>query len=310
MANSRNVRVLRTIDVFAGCGGLSKGFQNAGFNILAAFDNWSPAIEVYRKNFDHPIFEKDLRCTGDLTYIKKFKPDIIIGGPPCQDFSSAGHRNESLGRADLTISYSEIIEKMKPRFFVMENVPTIRKSSVLEIALKKFKTLRYGLTQVVLDASKCGVPQQRKRFVLIGELNGKDNALLSQLMNGLTSTKMSLFDYFGNSLGFEYYFRVPRSYSRRGIFSIYEPAMTIRGVDRPVPKGYTGHPADPVPLDQTIRTLTFKERSLIQTFPKNFKFEGSKTNINQMIGNAVPVKFAEYIAKTLKRYIEGQNGQN
>ena len=296
----------KVVDLFAGCGGLTMGFEQSGFNVVAAFDNWEPAIQTYKANFKHTIIKKDLSDTSDLNDILAYKPDIIIGGPPCQDFSSAGHRNEKLGRADLTISFSEIIEKVKPKYFVMENVPRIQKSKILIDILKKFKDLGYGLTSTVIDASRCGVPQIRKRFVLIGELNGIDDFLLNQLMSNLTKNQTTLFDYFGDSLGFEYYFRVPRSYSRRGIFSIYEPSMTIRGVDRPVPKGYTGHSADPIPLDSSIRTLTFKERSLIQTFPNNFKLEGSKTTLNQLIGNAVPVKLAQYIAKELKEYIENK----
>jgi DNA (cytosine-5)-methyltransferase 1 len=82
--------------------------------------------------------------------------------------------------------------------------------------------------------------------------------------------------------------------------------MTVRGVDRPVPTGYHGHPNDPVPLSPDIRTLTYQERSWIQTFPKDFKWgSASKTNLNQAIGNAVPVKLAEYIAKCLMEYING-----
>lgn len=292
------------VDLFSGCGGLSLGFANSGFNVVAAFDNWGPAIEVYRKNFNHPIIKKDLSNTSDLKDIKSFKPDVIIGGPPCQDFSSAGHRNEKLGRADLTISFSKIISEVKPKYFVMENVPRIQKSGILSTVIKRFAKSGYGLTHIVLDASRCGVPQIRKRFVLIGELGGKNNFLLSQLMNGLSEKQTTVFDFFGDSLGFKYYFRVPRSYSRRGIYSIYEPSMTIRGVDRPVPRGYPGHPADPVPLNHRIRTLTFKERSLIQTFPSNFIFEGSKTTLNQLIGNAVPVKLAEYISARLMKYIK------
>jgi DNA (cytosine-5)-methyltransferase 1 len=294
----------KVVDLFAGCGGLSMGFENVGFNVVAAFDNWDPAIETYKSNFKHPIIKKDLSDTNDLKDIIAYKPNIIIGGPPCQDFSSAGHRNEELGRAELTISFSEIIAKVKPKYFVMENVPRIQKSKIFEDIIKKFKDLGYGLTATVIDASRCGVPQIRKRFVLIGELNGNDDFLLNQLTSKLTPNQTTLFDHFGESLGFEYYFRVPRSYSRRGIFSIYEPSTTIRGVDRPVPKGYTGHTADPIPLNPSIRTLTFKERSLIQTFPKNFKLEGSKTTLNQLIGNAVPVKLAQYIAQELKGYIE------
>lgn len=300
----KNIEKYNVVDLFAGCGGLSLGFQNAGFNIVAAYDNWEPAIVNYEANFKHPIFKIDLGDATICNVIVNQKADIIIGGPPCQDFSSAGHRNEKLGRADLTISFYKIIEAAKPEYFVMENVPRIQKSKIFTDILEKFRKLGYGLTITVIDASRCGVPQIRKRLVLIGELNGKDDFLLNQLNSNLASKQTTLHDYFGNSLGFEYYFRVPRSYSRRGIYSIYEPSMTIRGVDRPVPKGYPGHPADPIPLNATIRTLTYKERSLIQTFPKKFKFEGSKTNLNQLIGNAVPVKLAQYIATELKKYLE------
>ncbi|MET3029175.1 DNA cytosine methyltransferase [Flavobacterium sp. UW10123] len=294
---------LKVVDLFAGCGGLSKGFENAGFNVVAAFDNWDPAIEVYKQNFSHPIIKCDLGDSVNFDHIVKYNPDIIIGGPPCQDFSSAGHRNESLGRAELTNSYFDIIELIKPKYFVMENVPRIQKSQLFNPLIEKFKSLGYGLTQTVIDASLCGVPQQRKRFVLIGEYGANDNFVSDAIENNLANKQMTLHDYFGDSLGFEYYFRVPRSYNRRGIFSIYEPSMTIRGVDRPVPKGYLGHNADPIKLNSSIRTLTVKERSMIQTFPQDFKFIGSKTTVNQIIGNAVPVKLSEFIGNILKSHI-------
>lgn len=296
------MKKIKVVDLFCGCGGLSLGFQNAGYTIVAAFDNWEEAIDIYKKNFKHPIIKKDLSDSNHIDDIKKYHPDMIIGGPPCQDFSSAGHRDETLGRADLTISYANIVCQIRPHFFLMENVPTIQKSEKLSTVLKMFKDAGYGISRRVLDASLCGVPQARKRYIVIGSLGANDGFLDTILENNLSKKKMTLYDYFGNSLGFEYYFRVPRSYSRRGIFSIYEPAMTIRGVDRPVPKGYKGHPGDPVPLNDKIRTLTYEERSWIQTFPKSFIWEGSKTNLNQMIGNAVPVKLAEYVANCLKEF--------
>lgn len=294
---------LKVVDLFCGCGGMSMGFENAGFKVVASYDNWDPAISVYRLNFQHPIYKRDLLDTNDVSDIASNKPDIIIGGPPCQDFSSAGHRDETLGRANLTLSYADIITKILPRFFVMENVPTIRKSEKLDIIKRQFKEAGYGLSEIVLDASLCGVPQKRKRFFLIGHLGGIDEALLPFLKKHLATKSLTLHDYFGDTLGFEYYFRVPRSYSRRGIFSIYEPAMTVRGVDRPVPKGYPGHPGDPIPMNDSIRTLTIEERSQFQTFPKDFRYEGSKTVVNQMIGNAVPVNLAKYVATALKEYI-------
>jgi len=293
---------LLAVDLFCGCGGLSQGFLNAGIDVLASFDCWKPAVEVYKANFKHPIHELDLAGVPALKLIKGLKPNIIIGGPPCQDFSSAGHRDEGLGRADLTHTFCDIVTECLPRYFVMENVPRIQKSAILGKIKKRFKNAGYGLTAVTLDASRCGVPQQRLRFFLIGCLGASDGFLESMLVDGQSEKKMTVHDYLGDSLGLEYYFRVPRSYQRRGVFSIHEPAMTVRGVDRPVPSGYKGHPADPVPLNKTIRTLTFKERSLIQTFPAKFKFDGTKTNLNQMIGNAVPVKLAQYVARAILRF--------
>ncbi len=294
---------MKVIDLFAGCGGMSLGFEKAGAKVLAAFDNWEPAINIYKANFKHEIYNVDLSNVDIVPKLNSLKPDAIIGGPPCQDFSSAGHRNEKLGRADLSLNFAQIVTLTNPKIFVMENVPTISKSSLLPKIKSIFKESNYGLTEITLDASLCGVPQKRKRYFLIGIKNHHSEKLEKILINGLSDQPMSIHDYLGNSLGLEYYFRVPRSYSRRGIFSIYEPSMTIRGVDRPVPKGYPGHPNDPVLMNDEIRTLTPKERSLIQTFPKNFKFEsGSKTNLNQMIGNAVPVNLAKYVASHLIDY--------
>lgn len=81
----------------------------------------------------------------------------------------------------------------------------------------------------------------------------------------------------------------------------------MRGVNRPVPKGYPGHPGDACPLNDDIRALTTLERALIQTFPPNYKWCGNKTDTEQMIGNAVPVKLAEFVASALKQYIENNN---
>jgi len=297
---------IRTVDLFAGCGGMSLGFQNAGFKIVSAFDHWGPAVDIYNKNFTHPMYKLDLGEKNAYKEIESFEPELIIGGPPCQDFSIAGHRDESLGRANLTMSFAEIVTKLKPNYFVMENVPLVAKSDVYPKAVSKFQGAGYGLTAVTLDASRCGVPQARKRFFLIGGVDFEHDQLEADLLEGQSDKQMTLFDYFGDSLGFEHYFRVPRTYQRRGVFSVHEPAMTIRGVDRPVPSGYPPHPNDSAPISKKIRTLTQKERSLIQTFPEDFILDIAKTNANTLIGNAVPVKLAEYVARILKRHIDGK----
>ncbi|QNP31057.1 DNA cytosine methyltransferase [Cylindrospermopsis curvispora GIHE-G1] len=298
---------MKTVDLFAGCGGLSLGFQNVGFQILAAFDQWRAAVKVYRDNFKHPVYETDLGTQVGLEFIKDLKPQMIIGGPPCQDFSSAGKRDETLGRANLTISYAKIVVDTKPEWFVMENVERIVKSPILKEAILLFKQAGYGISYQVLDASFCGVPQSRKRFFLVGNNQSPDNFLTPYLNKNQSGQPMTLFEYFGNSLGVEYYYRHPRSYARRGVFSIYEPSPTIRGVNRPIPKGYKKHNGDPIEISDQVRPLTTKERSLIQTFPKDFIFNGSKTDLEQMIGNAVPVKLAEYVANCINEYIKDKN---
>lgn len=293
---------MRAVDLFCGCGGMSLGFQNAGYEILGAFDNWEPAVRTYEKNFTHPVYKADLSDEGMVTIVDELKPEIIIGGPPCQDFSSAGHRDETRGRAALSKTYTDIVSTAKPKYFVMENVPRIRLSETYQYVRNELKNVGYGLTEKIMDASYCGVPQKRKRLFLIGCLGAKDDFLSKYLERNLAAKPMSMFDYIGDALGVEYYFRIPRSYSRRAVFSIYEPCQTIRGVDRPIPPNYKRHPQDPVEIGPLVRALTPKERSFMQTFPEGFVFEENRTNTNQMIGNAVPVKLAEYVAKAIQKY--------
>lgn len=296
---------MRTVDLFCGCGGLSLGFENAGFEIVSAYDNWMSALDVYQNNFTHPSSQLDL---GDVEQSVKeiitYRPEMIIGGPPCQDFSSAGNRNENNGRGDLTVDFAEIVSIIRPEWFVMENVPRIIKTNKLADAKKILTDAGYGLSWQILDASLCGVPQKRKRFFMIGKLGEKDDFMRPFLTEGLSDKPMSVRDYLGDSLGIDYYYRHPRSYVRRGIFSIDEPSPTIRGVNRPMPAGYQIHDNDPVKSKDGIRPLTTKERSYIQTFPRTFKFSGNKTDIEQIIGNAVPVRLAQYVASSINRYLQ------
>lgn len=294
---------MNIVDLFCGCGGMSLGFELAGHHVLAGIDNWESALEVYRANFNHPAIQLDLRDVELASNeVRKFAPQMIIGGPPCQDFSSAGKRDEDNGRGDLTVSYARIVAAVSPEWFVMENVARIVNTKKLKDARHIFETAGYGMTQYVLNASLCGVPQARKRFFLIGEKGGKDDSLLPLIEKNLASKPMTVADYIGNEIDFKYYYRHPRSYVRRGIFSVDEPSPTIRGVNRPIPSGYTLHPGDPVKSLEGIRPLTTEERSRIQTFPKTFKFLGSKTDKEQMIGNAVPVNLARFVGNIINTW--------
>ncbi len=296
----------RCVDLFCGCGGMSLGIEKAGFNVVAGFELWEPAMRVYAANFKHPVLKQDLSNVEEsVAKIAQFKPELIVGGPPCQDFSTAGHQDESLGRAILSVHYSEIVATLHPKYFVMENVANIRKSQAFKKVIRNFKSAGYGVTQRILDAAYCGVPQSRKRMFLVGALGEEDEFIGEELDKALADKPMSIYDYLGDKLGTEYYFRVPTNYTRRGVFSIYEPSMTIRAVDRPIPKGYKGNANDSAPLHMA-RCLTPKERSYIQTFPNTFRFEGSKTDQQTMIGNAVPVNLAKFVGTALMRYIKNK----
>ena len=297
---------IRVVDLFAGGGGLSLGFTQAGFDVVAAIENWKPAVAVYEANFtDHPVINLDLSEEYKAaSIIQGYQPDMIMGGPPCQDFSSAGKRDEGRGRASLTISFANLIARCKPRFFLMENVSRAATSQAFKAALNVFKSAGYGVTIKVLDAAYCGAPQLRKRLIVVGSLDERDGFLDAALENGLTQEPMTLRKYFRNRLPFDHYYRHPRSYARRGVFSIDEPSPTIRGVNRPIPRGYPGHEGDTAAIGDNLRSLTTAERARIQTFPATFKLPGCKTDVEQVLGNAVPVKLAEYVAKHFAAYIE------
>jgi len=298
---------MKVVDLFAGCGGLSLGLEQAGHSILAAYDNWDPALAVYRENFPHhEVIKQDLSDTATSSKsVRRWKPEVIAGGPPCQDFSSAGTRNHFGTRADLTYCYADIVCLVKPEFFIMENVERIRKSHVLLEVVEQFKESGYGLTAVVLDASYCGAPQARLRFFLIGHKKDTHNFLLGHLWRNLSPRPMTMRNYFGKKLDTEYYYRHPRNYNRRGIYGLDEPSATIRGVNRPIPPGYQMNANDPEGISiEEVRPLTTSERAQVQTFPASFRFLGPRTAQEQMIGNAVPVALGAFVGRALAEYVD------
>ena len=160
----------------------------------------------------------------------------------------------------------------------------------------------YGLSSMVLDASRCGAPQKRLRYILVGKMGAEDGFLDTILTDNLSPKQMTVRDYLGNALNTQYYYMHPRSYNRRAVFSIDEPASTIRGINRPIPENYKRHSADKAEIRDGVRALTTKERSLLQTFPENFIFVGAKTDVELAIGNAVPPALANYLANCIKEW--------
>lgn len=295
---------MRAVDLFCGCGGMSLGFQRAGVDVVMAYDNWPGAIECYRANFNHPVKGANLADVQSVApEIAKLRPDIVFGGPPCQDFSSAGKRVEN-HRADLTLSFAKIVASAQPRWVIMENVDRVQKSETYRKARGLLKKAGYGLTETILNACDFGAPQNRRRFFCAGLLGGEDGFLFETLSLMAGKEKVTVRQYFnklGVKISADHYYRHPRSYARRAVFSVDEISPTIRGVNRPVPSGYKGHNGDKNNVGQT-RPLTTRERAFIQTFPADFCFPGTKSVAEQLLGNAVPVSLAQGVAAAVVDY--------
>jgi len=171
------------VDLFCGAGGLSKGFEWAGYNIVAANDYYRYACETYKNN--HP---KTKLIEGDITkkeiknklfeVIKGKQIDVIIGGPPCQGFSNAGKRLVDDPRNFLFREFVEIVRKVKPKVVVLENVEgilTMNEGKSFESIKESFKELGYKIEGRKLHIVRYGVPQKRKRVVMIGVMVGNPN---------------------------------------------------------------------------------------------------------------------------------------
>lgn len=300
------------VDLFCGCGGLSKGFELAGFDIAAAYDGWDDAVACYNANFEHEAHVLDLSdIDAAVPIIMANHPTVIIGGPPCQEFSNAGKREEG-EKADLTYKYAEIVTRIEPVYFVMENVPRAKGSNAYARAKELYKRYNYGLTEVVLDASRCGVPQKRSRFFCIGAHDAPDNFLLESIFEAYGEEETSVRQYFTDHnipLNIDAFYRHPTTYSRRAVFSVDKASPTVRGVNRPKPPKYKRHAKDFVGEDklENIRALTLRERATIQTFPIDYVFDNTvitNGNLEQMVGNAVPVLLAQFVAERLNDYMD------
>ena len=295
----------RVVDLFCGAGGLSLGFQGAGFPVAAAVDAWPAALATYRANHGHPAHQYDLSdVPGTVDLISRYSPSIIVGGPPCQDFSRAGKRIES-NRANLTVSFAEIVSAAAPRLFLMENVAVARRSTAYKTAFSILEKAGYGLTEQVLDASRCGVPQIRKRLFLLGRQNTAHNWLSDQLQNNLAPRSLTIREYLGDELRVEHYYHHPRFYGRKSVYSIDEAAPTLRGVNKTTScPGVRDVATNSAPV-RTACGLSPEKRARLQTFPASYRWVGSATAINQMVGNAVPVELARYVAAAVGCFEEG-----
>ena len=167
---------LNAIDLFAGCGGLSKGFIDAGFNIIVGVDNDQAALNTFEKNHNGAIaLNADLSAQETFDEIKRIADgkeiDVIIAGPPCQGFSLSGPRNFDDERNKLYLAVIEIVRQYRPKGFIIENVPgmaTLYKGQIKDEILKRFRNMGYNIDCKILCAADYGVPQMRKRLIFMG----------------------------------------------------------------------------------------------------------------------------------------------
>ena len=291
---------LCVVDLFCGAGGLSAGLMDSGMNVQAGFDYSDSSLEVYKNNLASHAYNLNLQNEDQVIYeVSKFEPDLIAGGPPCQDFSSAGKRTEGIN-ANLTEKFGKVVAGCKPNLFLMENVALVRNSQVYKDMQKRLQQVGYQFSEITIDASYYGVPQTRKRFFVIGWKSRKNfgSKFASWISEKKSKKPLTVKEYLGAYIDIEYYYRHPRNYSRRSVFSVFEPSPTIRGVNRPVPPLYSGNYLDSV-SPSIVRPLTSFERSQIQTFPRSWKWGtlSSNTVLETNIGNAVPVKLASLVGE-------------
>ena len=332
------------IDLFCGAGGLTLGLKQAGFNVVGAIDIDEAACESYSLN--HPEVNlwqtdiKDLTATEVLEKLK-IKPgelDLLAGCPPCQGFSSIRTLNGGPAedeRNDLVFEFLRLVKELRPKSIMMENVPGLAKDKRIDTFREELKELGYESDLDVINASDYGVPQRRRRMILLGALDGpikitppKENrrTTVREAIRGLPKPGSSgdfLHDYPENreEKTIKMISLIPKNGGSRsdlpdeyilechkrnpgGFKDVYgrmkwdDVAPTITGGCSNPSKGRFLHP-------EQNRTITLREAALLQTFPKDYKFssKGGKQKIALQIGNALPPLLIAEHAKDLKNQL-------
>lgn len=309
----KQMKKYRVLSLFSGAGGLDLGFERAGCETVAAVDNDPESCKTLR--FNRPgwnVFEGDIRdYQPNLSNI-----DIVIGGPPCQGFSSAGKGDPTDPRNFLWREYMRVVSRVKPRAVVLENVSALthrKNGDHLSGIMEALEAEGYSFKWGVLNAADFGVPQARRRLFVIGLRDGEPALPNPSADSSQVTVREALagldggYDSAWNHLPPRHAPHVIERWSelgpgetdpnyRRARLDPDKPATTIRAGGGYGPRGdhLAGfhppiHPFEP-------RQLTVREAARIQTFPDEWIFCGSKTAQGRQVGNAVPVKLAEAVA--------------
>lgn len=315
---------MKSIDVFSGCGGLSLGFEKSGFETVAAFDKNASACETFNKNIRNVCRQENLlKFTPKETKIEKENIKAVIGGPPCKDFSLCNYYSRGGEKTNLVFVFKDWVEHFQPDIFVMENVVGIKTSDKLSTLKREFESIGFNVTKNTLNAHNFCVPQKRNRFFLVGSKEGYidlemmkkpkcNNTVrdafqdLPNLENGEASNKYNNHvapdhtqDMVERIKNTERGDSVYDSWGERVRLQFDEPSPTLKAGKRA--NYHFAHPTD-------NRGLSIRERARLQTFPDNFVFEGSMTEMRKQTGNAVPFLLAKHISKYVLEQKHKQSG--
>nr|CAD33712.1 putative DNA methylase [Escherichia coli] len=313
---------MKVVSLFSGAGGLDLGFKNAGFQIVWANDIDSDAVLTYKKNIGDHIVLRDLSQI-DMDDIPDC--DVVIGGFPCQGFSQANLlRNKDDERNQLYLEFLRVVNAKKPKFFFAQNVRgilSLDNGTAIEKIESDFKSLGYKVKKQLFNVADYGVPQMRYRVIIVGV---RDDIKVEYIYPQPTHSSPKKSDKTGLapwiSIG-DALHDIPEPDSENDLLNHVYSTYKITN------RNFTGHrETDPNKPSPTIlargngkggvcaiqhpknhRRMSVRESAIIQTFPLDYEFIGSMTSCYRQVGNAVPVLFAELLAKSLKNTLAGDD---
>lgn len=326
------------IDLFSGAGGLSLGFEKAGFQQILSVEYEPAYCETYRQNFPHHIIlQKDLTQLSNQEILAELKGqavDVVIGGPPCQGFSMAGKIGRTFAddpRNHLFKEFVRVVELVLPKFFVMENVArlyTHQSGKTRQEIIQYFQNIDYQVECKVLNAVDFGVPQNRSRVVFIGRKN-QGKIIFPQPFQAACKTVFDAIGHFPPLESGENCMHIPNHEAMSHTPQMLEKmAFVQNGGDRnDIPESirptsgdvrkYIRYHRDKPSVCVTgdmrkvfhyaqNRALTVRELAALQSFPDDFVFCGQKIAQQQQVGNAVPPLLAKAIAQAILRMNENE----
>lgn len=315
----------KVISLFSGSGGLDLGFLATGkFEIIFANDFNYQACESYTHNIGNHIVCDDIKNIKSLP-----KADIIIGGPPCQGFSTANPaRSFDDPRNQLFKEYARIINEVKPKMFLMENVSgmvTMQKGKVFKLIKKELSNCGYTLYDKLLNSKDFGVPQSRRRMIVIGVRNDIDKKFTfpkpshsadnyKTVGEAICKTPISSKDpnhKIGKltDLNLKRIKHIPEGGSMQDcpkeLQNNSDLKRAMRRLDREK-ESYTivHNNCDHYYHPTENRRITIREMARLQGYPDDYVFLGSKSEQSRQVGNSVPVGLSKAMAKSIYSFIK------